>query len=149
MTEALRYDQGKPELHHIHPHAWQLMLRTHCFRDSELLRFSNAMDAWFYRKCGGPLLREWRIVDSDTLTEVSSVLTFGAAKYAPLNYAKGMAFSRVLNSFRRHALAVVGDNPLDTESGLSHMAHALCNVLFAVTYTLTGVGHDDRPEVLK
>ena len=66
------------------------------------------------------------------------VLEFGAKKYAALNYVKGMAASRVMKSFRRHAMAIVNSGldlyAPDEESGLPHLGHMAANVLFAHTY---------------
>jgi hypothetical protein len=64
------------------------------------------------------------------------VLEFGANKYAAHNWQQGEGFryTRVLNSLLRHVFAYMRGEDLDPESGLSHMAHAGCNVLFILYY---------------
>lgn len=57
-----------------------------------------------------------------------------------LNYALGMKYSRVFDSWFRHAYyypRVCGETT-DVESGEPHAAHAACNELFALTYEVLG-----------
>jgi len=139
--EALRYDTGKPELHHIHPEVW----RQGIINPRQLLDGAdNALNQWFYYDDVSSLQQVWQTSAKLIASIISPVLSFGAKKYASLNYTNGMAFSRVLNSWRRHLLAIANGETTDPESGLSHEAHALCNFMFVVCYVLTGVGTDDR-----
>jgi len=78
------------------------------------------------------------------LYEVARVLTFGAKKYDPWNWASGMAWSRLLGAALRHLFAWAAGEDKDPETGLSHLAHAACCVLFLLTYTLKDLGDDDR-----
>ena len=82
----------------------------------------------------------------DALEAVAGVLKFGAAKYGERNWERGMAWSRVYGSLLRHLWAWWREEKLDTESGLPHLHHALCCLLFLVAYDLRGVGVDDRPD---
>jgi Domain of unknown function (DUF5664) len=71
------------------------------------------------------------------------------------NWEKGMKWSRVFSASMRHLWCwwagkqptstnfVFGD--LDDETGFSHLWHALCCVIFLVTYEERKVGEDDRP----
>ena len=79
---------------------------------------------------------DWMILPYDALEEIVKVLQFGAAKYARGNYANGsgLEYTRVLNSLMRHILAFARGEDIDPETGLSHMAHAGCNVLFLLHY---------------
>lgn len=80
----------------------------------------------------------------EALTEVSKVLAFGAKKYADNNWRGGFKFTRVLGATFRHLFAWATGENKDPETGLSHLAHAACNVLFLLTFELTGTGEDDR-----
>ena len=72
----------------------------------------------------------------EAVEEINKVLEFGANKYAAHNWQQGEGFryTRVLNSLLRHVFAYMRGEDLDPESGLSHMAHAGCNVLFILYY---------------
>lgn len=80
----------------------------------------------------------------DALTEVAKVLTHGANKYGDRNWEKGMKWGRLLGAALRHLFAWARREDLDPETGLSHLAHAACSVLFLLTYTLRGIDGDDR-----
>lgn len=80
----------------------------------------------------------------DALAEVQKVLDFGAQKYAPRNWERGMDWKRPWNAGMRHMAAWVEGQNKDPETGLSHMAHAACCVLFLLAYELRGAGQDSR-----
>ena len=79
---------------------------------------------------------DWMILPYDALEEIVKVMEFGARKYARGNFAsgEGLEYTRVLNSLMRHILAFSRGEDLDPETGISHMAHAGCNVLFLLHY---------------
>lgn len=81
--------------------------------------------------------------------EAARVLDYGRAKYAPFNWAKGMAWSVCVGCMARHAEAVlvVGEER-DPESGLLHVGHFACNLIFLITYHRIYPDGDDRPKVL-
>ena len=64
------------------------------------------------------------------LEEVSKVLAFGANKYAVHNWRKGIEYSRLISAAMRHITAFNNGQDLDTETGLSHIAHASCCLMF-------------------
>jgi hypothetical protein len=71
-------------------------------------------------------LLPWRAVEG-----VAEVLTFGAAKYAPRSWVTVPdAYRRYFAAALRHLLARAKGERNDPESGLPHLAHAACNVLF-------------------
>ena len=78
------------------------------------------------------------------LLEVIKVLTFGATKYDPWNWAKGMKWSRLIGAILRHTFAYMMGETRDPETGLSHMAHVACSALFLITYEQRSLGEDDR-----
>lgn len=138
---AARHDTDKIELHHIVPEVWNILLTE---SPPEGVTYHSYMDNWFYnRSVDIPDL-----INDQMFDQMCRVLSFGSKKYAALNYAKGMKYSRVLNSYRRHELALMRGEVLDHESGLPHAAHMLCNTLFAFTYHVLGYDggeFDDRP----
>lgn len=55
-----------------------------------------------------------------------------------------MAWSRMLGACLRHLFSWAKREEADPESGLSHLAHAACCVLFLIDYERRGAGQDDR-----
>lgn len=58
------------------------------------------------------------------------VLMFGAEKYAPDNWKKGLDMKEILESMQRHLAALMDGELNDVESGLPHMGHIQCNAMF-------------------
>lgn len=85
----------------------------------------------------------------DALEEVAQVMTFGATKYGDRNWELGFKWTRLIGSTLRHLFAWSRGEDKDPESGLNHMAHAACNVLFLLTFVVRGVGDDDRAKAKK
>lgn len=84
------------------------------------------------------------LLPPDALVEISKVLTHGAKKYSANNWCQGADWSRYIGATMRHMLAWAMGEDLDPESGISHLAHAGCCVLFLLSYQLNGLGTDDR-----
>lgn len=62
---------------------------------------------------------------------VGKVLTFGAKKYEPNNWQKVEdPVNRYYAAALRHLIAWREGEKIDPESGLSHLAHAACNLMF-------------------
>jgi hypothetical protein len=89
------------------------------------------------------------LVDSSLLPAVGSILAFGASKYGDRNWEKGIAYGRVFAAMQRHLWAWWSGQDLDEESGLSHLAHGLCNLMFLIAFSKRPVEFrkqfDDRP----
>jgi len=79
----------------------------------------------------------------------AEVLTFGQGKYAPHNWRKGFAWSRLYGAAMRHLTAHMAGEDLDEESGLSHLDHAACCIMFLQEHEKCGLGEDDRYRVEK
>lgn len=63
--------------------------------------------------------------------EIAKVLTMGAKKYAADSWRRvPEAKDRYYAALRRHISAWRKGEVLDTESGLQHLAHAACNIMF-------------------
>jgi hypothetical protein len=78
------------------------------------------------------------------LAEVQRVLEYGAKKYEAWNWARGMRWLRLWNAVMRHLWAWVRGEDDDPESGLPHLACAVCSLLFLLEYRISGLGTDDR-----
>ena len=71
------------------------------------------------------------------INEVAKVLTFGARKYDEENWRKLEDLqSRYSSGALRHIFAHLDSEDLDPESGLSHLAHAICCLLFKLEIEL-------------
>jgi hypothetical protein len=81
------------------------------------------------------------------LEEVSRVLTYGKHKYAEHNWRKGLIWSRPLGAALRHIFSWMGGEDLDPETGISHLAHAACNLMFLIEFQKTNNGADDRYKI--
>jgi Domain of unknown function (DUF5664) len=88
----------------------------------------------------------WYLLPGDALEEVVKVLDFGARKYRERNWEVGMKWSRCFGACMRHMWAYWKGEDNDPETGLSHLAHAMCCVMFLLAYHLRKVGEDDRPK---
>lgn len=85
---------------------------------------------------------DWSLMPFECVEEINKVLDFGAKKYAAHNWRTGSGFSytRVISSLLRHTFAWIRGEDLDPESGLSHLSHMGCNVIFLIYYNK----HKDR-----
>ena len=76
--------------------------------------------------------RRFTLLPWDVVGEVVDVLEFGARKYAVDNWKKiPDAEARYMNAALRHVTAVIEGEKFDPESGLPHLAHAICSLMFA------------------
>lgn len=84
------------------------------------------------------------LLPPEALEEIAKVLDFGAKKYTAHNWRGGFVWTRVLSAALRHIFSFLRGEDFDPETGLSHLAHAGCCILFALTFHLTKTGQDDR-----
>ena len=87
----------------------------------------------------------WHLLPPDALNEIVLVLEFGARKYGDRNWERGMKWSRPFSALMRHMWAWWRGEDFDPETGMSHLAHAGCCILFLMTYRGHATGTDDRP----
>lgn len=87
------------------------------------------------------------LVSDLAIEGLGKVLTFGAAKYHDDNWRLGLEWRRVIGAARRHLAAFSSGEDLDPESGLPHIDHALCCLMFLSEYQKTANGTDDRYKV--
>jgi len=78
---------------------------------------------------GGKL--EYGLLPPLALEEVVKVLTFGAQKYDRDNWQKVPdSKRRYFDALQRHVWAWKRGEQFDTESGIHHLAHAMCCLMF-------------------
>ena len=84
------------------------------------------------------------LIAPEFIFSLSEVLAYGAKKYAPRNWEKGMAWSRPFGAMMRHMWAWWKGEAKDPETGFSHLAHAACCLMFLLAYESRASGTDDR-----
>jgi hypothetical protein len=87
------------------------------------------------------------LLSSEALLQTAAVLKFGANKYHAHNWRDGFVWSRPLAAAMRHIMAYNDGEDKDPESGLSHLAHAACCIMFLLEFEKTHPELDDRYKV--
>lgn len=80
----------------------------------------------------------WDLLPYDAVEKIVEIMTYGAKKYAPNNWQKVKAH-RYYAALMRHLVAELKGEDNDQESGLLHLAHAACNILFLLWKKINGV----------
>ena len=71
------------------------------------------------------------LIEPEFIEGVGKVLTFGADKYEPNNWQKvDDAENRYYAAAMRHLMAWRKGERTDPESGISHLYHVACNIMF-------------------
>ena len=84
------------------------------------------------------------LLSTTALTKIAEVMAIGAEKYAAHRWRSGMEWQRLLNAALRHLLAYNDGQDTDEETGLSHLAHLGCCVIFLLEYEETHREFDNR-----
>jgi hypothetical protein len=84
------------------------------------------------------------LIHSKALEDMVKVLTDGANKYEPRNWQKGMSWSSLIASLKRHLIAIEKGEDYDKESGNLHIAHLACNAHFLNAFYHDFPQGDDR-----
>lgn len=80
--------------------------------------------------------RPYNLIALSMLKLASVVLGFGASKYDAHNWRRGMAWSDVFRALQEHLWAFWEGEDYDPESGLPHLGHAACCLMFLCEYWL-------------
>jgi hypothetical protein len=88
---------------------------------------------------------DWSLLPMWTLEDELRVWMYGREKYAAWNWAKGMPWSVPFACLMRHMAAWQAGEECDKESGLPHLAHAMCNLRMLTLYAQNYREGDDRP----
>jgi len=86
------------------------------------------------------------LVEPRAFEDFVKVLTDGANKYFDRNWERGLSWTSVIASLKRHIAAIEKGEDFDPESKRLHIAHAACNVHFLNAYYYTFPQGDDRPK---
>jgi hypothetical protein len=89
---------------------------------------------------------KWSLVDFKSLEGLVEVLEYGANKYAPDNWKKGMPVKEVAESLMRHLFAFLDGEDVDPESGCRHISHVMCNAMF-IEFILREKAHYDNRKI--
>jgi hypothetical protein len=141
MEEGKKYDQGKIRPTLIPAQVYRAILGHEYIRERHVL--STDLD-WLAESL---TCRDWltALVDLQDLLspnphpdsrlhgldQIVAVLEFGAKKYGRDNW-QGVSQDRYVEAAWRHYLAYCNGEALDSESGLPHLAHLGCCLVFLV-----------------
>ena len=86
------------------------------------------------------------LIPPQAIIDIAEVLTYGAGKYDSHNWRDngGLDYSRLYAAAQRHLLSFWDGQSLDEETGMSHLAHAACCIVFLMSYEAEDNGKDDR-----
>lgn len=88
----------------------------------------------------------YHLIDPLFMESTAHVLDYGRKKYDEWNWARGtFEWSRLYRAALGHLTAWYGGEDFDPETGLPHLWHANCCLMFLTRYTYEGLGRDDRP----
>ena len=88
---------------------------------------------------------DYSLIPLTTMAAEARVWAYGKEKYAAWNWTKGMAWSIPFACLMRHMSAWQAGEECDAESGLPHLAHAMCNLRMLTLYATNYQEGDDRP----
>ena len=84
------------------------------------------------------------LLSRTALEKIAAVMAHGAKKYNEDNWKKGLEWRRVLGAALRHLNAYSDGEDKDAETGLSHLAHCSCCLMFLLEYEETHRELDNR-----
>jgi len=89
----------------------------------------------------------YHLLAPELLEATASVLSSGAEKYGERNWEGGMSWSRPFAALMRHMWAWWRGENTDDETGMSHLWHAACCIMFLIAYEERKIGEDNRPRL--
>ena len=87
------------------------------------------------------------LLSTAALTKIAEVMAFGAQKYSAHQWRSGIEWQRLLDAALRHLLAFNDGQDVDEETGLSHLAHLGCCIMFLLEFEKTHPELDNRYKV--
>lgn len=152
MPQALKYDRLKPALDLVDYKVFDCVRRD--FNVLPAFGFTEYLRSWLFALAGVDNLHAaLRHVGRDLcppnwhralILQTARVLAFGAEKYERHNWRKGMRWTRLAAAALRHHDSWQSGEIDDPESGLPHLGHAACCLMFLSVYQREGLGEDDR-----
>lgn len=85
------------------------------------------------------------LVPYEIVTAVAVGLNYGAEKYEPRNFEKGLSYQQLLMSVERHTRAIMNREEIDVDSGLPHEILLSSSIAMLVACWARGNIVDDRP----
>lgn len=85
------------------------------------------------------------LIPTEAIVSIAQVLGFGAQKYGENNWredANITKWGRTYSSLQRHLTSFWGGEDTDPESGLSHLDHALTQLMILKMHTLETTNPD-------
>ena len=89
---------------------------------------------------------DWSLIPKFATEQVLRVFMFGAKKYSRNNYKAGFNSNRLIAASLRHITSWQDGEDSDPETGISHLAHAVCCLLMLLQNMIDGVSTDGRKE---
>lgn len=86
----------------------------------------------------------YELIHPSAMDEMAKVLSYGAKKYDDNNWHKCPNWTRYFGACMRHMWAWLNGEDIDPESGLSHLGHAMCCIMFLISFKDICPGKDDR-----
>lgn len=86
------------------------------------------------------------LIPFEALEGVAKVFDMGCEKYGRHTWKNGLEWDRTYSALLRHLFAWIEGQDNDDESGLSHLDHALAQLLILRYYVLNNRGEDTRYE---
>lgn len=144
MKEALRFNQGKSLWRYFCPQAFEGMLDVleyGAFKYSIFIASNTTENDDFSEgeEVTGLQLMQAGITRKDVERWKWEMTRSGADQWKD-----GLSITACLESLLRHVFAFKEGEDLDQESGLSHISHAMCNLMFISYYMLFKPKFDDR-----
>lgn len=126
-----------------HDHDWKEFREQHCgdypANNPAILAGSSKAQT---RDDGKPPLA---LLPPEGIKQVALVQAYGAKKYALHDWRKGgLEATRITSCALRHVYAWLDGETLDKESGLNHLSHAACRLMFLLQNIADGTVVDDR-----
>ena len=89
-------------------------------------------------KFDGKKLR-WTLLPWKEVEDTVEVLEYGSQKYSDNNWMQVRPTRRYLDAALRHLAAYAMGEKKDPETGFSHLAHAMCNLLYLLWFDNNGI----------
>lgn len=102
----------------------------------------SAQWGWREKKAAKPC--QLGLIHPTALTMVGEAA--GGGKYPPWDHLeRPLPYRMLYDAVLRHLMAFWAGENTDPESGRHHLAHAAWGCLTLLTYSILGIGEDDRP----
>lgn len=87
---------------------------------------------------------DYSLIPKVALDLCARTLMYGAEKYGRYNWRGGMNWCRLSAAAQRHIKAWEEGEDSDPETNISHLAHAINNLMFLLEYANKNLGTDNR-----